>query len=117
MLVVSRRLIGIALALTLLGSATAAARSATSPLYRTDQQAQNYLVYGLKRWAHIDLREAASKSAFCVSTTQQKSGEPERDRFRSFSCVFYVTGERGRTRVFGLHLVSTRAGWHVAAPY
>jgi len=115
MLVVSRRLTGIAVALTLLGSSTAAAASATTRLYRTDQQAQNYLVNGLKSWAHIDLRKAESKSAFCVSSTQQKSGEPERDRFRSFSCVFYVTGKRGWTHVFGLHLVSTHAGWHVAA--
>jgi hypothetical protein len=115
MVVVSRRLIGIAVALTLLGSSSAAGASAMKRLYRTDQQAQNYLVHGLKRWAHIDLRQAESKSAFCVSSTQQKSGEPERDRFRSFACVFSVTGKRDVTRVLGLHLVSTRAGWHVAA--
>jgi hypothetical protein len=115
--VVAKRLgVGIALALTLLGPATSAALAARRALYRTDRQADRYLVWGLKSWRHVDLRDAASRSGFCVSSAEQRSGKRSPNaRFRSFFCVLDVTGEHGRTHVFGLHLVSIRRGWRVAS--
>jgi hypothetical protein len=136
-LVMRRRFIVMGLAFALLTSATAMA-AREKPLYRTQRQAELYLVHDLGSWAHVDLAGASLKAAFCIdgnySKRQQRSGQHyPRGRvnrvgqslFRSFACTLTLHVARPRRsfvdahvyapRVFYLYLVATRTGWRVEA--
>lgn len=121
---VARRFIAALSALVLFGSPTVAIASSDRPLYRTVDQAAAYLQRGLDHWSGLDLRKFRSKTAFCVSASDQ-SGSPSQVRanrdgvpvYRSFSCVLNVTVSSGKngTRVFQLDLTRERHGWHIAS--
>jgi hypothetical protein len=131
-----RRLIVLALALALVGGATIAMAARGEPLYRTDRQAELYLLHGLRRWDDLDLRKAYLKAAFCTKGYGSKGkqgpevGYPRRginrlveQLFRSFACTLSLQVRSPKVRdpdvygprVFYLHLVTTGTGWRVEA--
>jgi hypothetical protein len=107
---VARRSLGLLLALGFLCGAGVATAATRRQLYRTDRQAELFLDHRLGSWAHVDLRKAKSKAAFCVSAVAQRSDRsPGNGRSRSFSCV--LDARLRKEFVFGIHLVSTPRGW------
>jgi hypothetical protein len=108
----------------LIGTLLIGNASAAVALYRTDTQAQRYLMKGLKTWAGIDLTRARFKSAFCINGfySRYEKAHPQRfDQnrtnrygehvFRSFACSLSVGN-----RTFDLYLRSRPAGkWLVRA--
>jgi len=64
---IPRRVIALALALSLFGTTTSALAASGSDLYRTADQAAGFLNHDLHQWAGIDLRKFESKTAYCVS--------------------------------------------------
>jgi hypothetical protein len=109
-----RRLVGMLLALAVLGGASVAFASRGKTPLRTAEQADLYLTRGLRRWSHIDLVRVKSKAAFCVSAGQEMGRAQGATRFRSFECTLYASF-RNRSHVFGLDLLTTRSGWRALA--
>lgn len=126
--VVLRRLIGTTLALALLGSAAAALASASTEklLYRTDYQAEQYLEYGLKRWAHHHLGKPSLRSAFCISGysarpeanehySQRRLDRAGKHVYRTFACTLNVVA-KSYPHALGVYLKTTRSGgWRIKA--
>ena len=121
--------VGMVLALTLVGGATAAEATTSQPLYRTRHQAELYLEQGLQTWDNNSLGRSDLRAAYYIdgySALPRRNKHSPRPRlngsgvhtYRTFACTLYAQVKdppqtSGHLQVYGLYLVTTQTGWQV----